>query len=217
MALDTAAKRLSALNIGSPWRGVLPVPDGTIDQADRQTVMFLGGAVLAEQAVVVPAPHREALGYGGGGRRRRSARGAPAVTWINVHKESVDDKRKREEERWRRAAEMALDEARLAQIEHEQTVERQDRERERRARLVHETIDVRRRGRVAIDAGTVSVALHEVQRVAAGAVVAVTSEAVDGLYRSPLENLRDERDALRREVARLKKNTKALEILLLAA
>jgi hypothetical protein len=56
MALDTAAKRLSVIHLGSPWRGIIPVPDSTIGQADRQTVFFLCGAILAIPLPVPPAP-----------------------------------------------------------------------------------------------------------------------------------------------------------------
>ena len=38
MALDTANKRSSAVNVASPWRGMLPLPDGAIGKADRQHV-----------------------------------------------------------------------------------------------------------------------------------------------------------------------------------
>lgn len=55
MALDTAAKRLSAVAIGSPWRPVVPVPDGTLDQGDRQTFARLARAVLATSAVALVA------------------------------------------------------------------------------------------------------------------------------------------------------------------
>jgi hypothetical protein len=51
MALDSVSKRLSAMNIGSPWRGLLPIPDGTLGQGDRQHVLFLCSAVLAGEAV----------------------------------------------------------------------------------------------------------------------------------------------------------------------
>ena len=54
MAADTATKRCSAINIGSPWRGVLPIPDGTISQGDRQTVMLMYAGVLATVPVVIP-------------------------------------------------------------------------------------------------------------------------------------------------------------------
>lgn len=35
MAIDTATKRASALGVGQPPGVILPVPDGTIDAADR--------------------------------------------------------------------------------------------------------------------------------------------------------------------------------------
>ena len=39
MAIDTADKRSSAVNVASPWRGLLPLPDGAaLDQGDRQHV-----------------------------------------------------------------------------------------------------------------------------------------------------------------------------------
>jgi hypothetical protein len=50
MAVDSAQKRASALNIMCPWRSILPLPD-TIDQADRQQVTFMYSGILAgEQA-----------------------------------------------------------------------------------------------------------------------------------------------------------------------
>lgn len=50
MAIDTADKRNSAIHVLSPWRGMLPLPDGTIGDADRQHVALLysGIAVDAE-------------------------------------------------------------------------------------------------------------------------------------------------------------------------
>jgi hypothetical protein len=54
--LDTAAKRLSVINLGSPWRGILPRPDMTLEQADRQTIFFLCGAILAIPLPIPPAP-----------------------------------------------------------------------------------------------------------------------------------------------------------------
>jgi hypothetical protein len=47
MALDTAVKRLSAIHIGCPWRGMLPFPDASISQADRQHIAFLYRGVIA--------------------------------------------------------------------------------------------------------------------------------------------------------------------------
>jgi hypothetical protein len=55
MAVDTAAKRNSACaSRRLPWsRRFLPFPDGTIDQADRQTVVFVYGGILAEEETPV--------------------------------------------------------------------------------------------------------------------------------------------------------------------
>lgn len=51
MAIDTALKRLSAINVSSPWRGQLPLPDATVSQADRQTTAFDYSGILAAGAV----------------------------------------------------------------------------------------------------------------------------------------------------------------------
>ena len=53
MAIDTALKRGSAVHVMMPWRSMLPVPDSTIDQADRQVVPFMYSGILA--GVIVPA------------------------------------------------------------------------------------------------------------------------------------------------------------------
>lgn len=60
MALDTAAKRLSAVSIGSPWRPVVPVPDGTLNQGDRQTLLRMCAAVLSGLATAL-IPQRSRL------------------------------------------------------------------------------------------------------------------------------------------------------------
>ncbi len=57
MAVDTTNKRYSAMHIGLPWRTSLPIPDGTIDQGDRQQVAWLYRGVLASSgAVIVTGP-----------------------------------------------------------------------------------------------------------------------------------------------------------------
>jgi hypothetical protein len=56
MALDTVGKRFSALNSMCPWRGILPIPDGTIEQGDRQTFALLCSSVLAGEPVVPVVP-----------------------------------------------------------------------------------------------------------------------------------------------------------------
>src|SRR3990170_313673 len=44
MNLDTREKRASGVHVGLAWRGLLPLPDGTLDQADRQqTAAFYAG------------------------------------------------------------------------------------------------------------------------------------------------------------------------------
>jgi hypothetical protein len=51
MAIDTAAKRASAINPGSPWRAHVPFPDGAIGQGDRQATAFWYSGILAGAAV----------------------------------------------------------------------------------------------------------------------------------------------------------------------
>ena len=64
MAADTAAKRYSAMNITSPWRGLRVVPDATIPQGERQAVMFMYSGILAAApaAVLVLQPGTGRLG-----------------------------------------------------------------------------------------------------------------------------------------------------------
>ena len=50
MAADTAAKRYSAMNISSPWRGLNVVPDAAIPQGERQAVMYFYSGILFGQA-----------------------------------------------------------------------------------------------------------------------------------------------------------------------
>ena len=47
MAVDTVAKRFSAINYGMSWRGASVLPDGTVGQGDRQAVAFLYSGILA--------------------------------------------------------------------------------------------------------------------------------------------------------------------------
>lgn len=50
MAIDSAVKRSSAINPRSPWRGILPIPDGTTTPAERATVVYLYGGLAAAAA-----------------------------------------------------------------------------------------------------------------------------------------------------------------------
>lgn len=71
MALDSALKRASAINVASPWRGILPLPDGAVGQPDRQVVGLHYSGITAN------APSTEGSGGGGGVvvmRRRGSIR-----------------------------------------------------------------------------------------------------------------------------------------------
>ena len=47
MSADTGAKRYSAINILSAWRGVNVVPDVTVPQGERQAYMFMYSGILA--------------------------------------------------------------------------------------------------------------------------------------------------------------------------
>jgi len=53
MAIDTAAKRSSALDHEEPWQFGTPFPDGTISQADRQHLAHIYGGILIAAAAVV--------------------------------------------------------------------------------------------------------------------------------------------------------------------
>lgn len=46
MAIDTAAKRFSAIHHGSPWRGIAVLPTGTIGQASRQAALRMYSGIL---------------------------------------------------------------------------------------------------------------------------------------------------------------------------
>ncbi len=52
MNADTPAKRYSAINIGSPWRGLNVVPDVTIPDGERYAVMYLYSGITASPPVV---------------------------------------------------------------------------------------------------------------------------------------------------------------------
>ena len=75
--LDTAAKRLSGINVSCPWRGFFPLPDGAITSAgDRQTAAYFysginpsvaanqGSGTCSGTGTIVGTGYR--LSYGGG-------------------------------------------------------------------------------------------------------------------------------------------------------
>ncbi len=47
MALDTREKRDSAVALTLPWRNRYPLPDGLIDQGDRQHISLIYAGILA--------------------------------------------------------------------------------------------------------------------------------------------------------------------------
>ena len=53
MAVDTASKRGSAICMLCPWRAIPPIPDGTIDQGDRQHAAWMYSGILAGAPVIV--------------------------------------------------------------------------------------------------------------------------------------------------------------------
>jgi hypothetical protein len=53
--LDTRAKRLAGINPGTPWRGLLPDPTGTVGIAQREQLVFLYNGISPNAATVVDA------------------------------------------------------------------------------------------------------------------------------------------------------------------
>ena len=56
MAIDTAAKRSSSLDHEEPWTWGAPLPDGVIDQGDRQHSIWSYSGILAGAPIVVVTP-----------------------------------------------------------------------------------------------------------------------------------------------------------------
>ena len=52
MAIDTRDKRSSASDASLPWRGLLPLPDGSLDQGDRQHAADMYSGILASVVVL---------------------------------------------------------------------------------------------------------------------------------------------------------------------
>lgn len=61
MAIDTANKRASAIHVSMPWRGMLPLPDGSLNQADRQQTDLMYRGILASGAPVVVTVQNQIL------------------------------------------------------------------------------------------------------------------------------------------------------------
>ena len=48
MSADTAAKRLSAMNLGMPWRGNAVIPSGTVTSGERAAVLKMYSGIPGE-------------------------------------------------------------------------------------------------------------------------------------------------------------------------
>jgi len=55
MPVDTRDKRSSALLVSLPWRGLLPLPDGALNQGDRQHVGLMYRGIPAAAAAAPAA------------------------------------------------------------------------------------------------------------------------------------------------------------------
>lgn len=54
MAIDTAAKRLSAMHPRSPWRGPATLPSGAVSQGERQSSAAMYSGILADDPTPPP-------------------------------------------------------------------------------------------------------------------------------------------------------------------
>ena len=63
MAIDTAQKRYSMMDFGSPYPIHLFEPDGAVDLDDRQHLLALYSGIVITVVVVIPP----SIGGGGGG------------------------------------------------------------------------------------------------------------------------------------------------------
>lgn len=54
MAIDTAAKRNSAMDHEEVWQFAAPLPDGAIGQGDRQHSIWSYSGILATAAIIIP-------------------------------------------------------------------------------------------------------------------------------------------------------------------
>ena len=97
MAVDSRAKRASALNI-LPTVSINPVADGTTDEFDRMQITWLyagieptgtAPVVITPPAVVVPTPTPVSLGGGPGGRRRKIVVTPNYDNWRRIEDEEI--------------------------------------------------------------------------------------------------------------------------------
>ena len=64
MAIDTAPKRLSIMDMDETTMPGIPAPDGTIAQEDRQHFLWLYSGILAAGGVATVVPQRMLTGMG---------------------------------------------------------------------------------------------------------------------------------------------------------
>ena len=62
MAIDTATKRYSALNVNSPWRGSNLVPNAAFPQGSRQAAAYLYSGILAGGYTSSPSNEPSSMG-----------------------------------------------------------------------------------------------------------------------------------------------------------
>lgn len=60
MAIDTRDKRASAINISLPWRGLWPLPDGSLNTGDRQQSNNMYRGITADSPLG-PSPRKDLL------------------------------------------------------------------------------------------------------------------------------------------------------------
>ena len=63
MALDTRDKRSSAIMVSLPWRGLFPLPDGTVNQGDRQQCACMYRGIAAQTPSVAVITRIKVLGW----------------------------------------------------------------------------------------------------------------------------------------------------------
>jgi hypothetical protein len=64
VALDSRNKRASAINVGMPWRMILPIPDGNVaNEADRKHTAYQYAGITNAEVPEEGAPIRHIYHY----------------------------------------------------------------------------------------------------------------------------------------------------------
>lgn len=79
MPIDTRDKRASAVHVSLPWRGMLPAPDGAINQGDRQHAAFMYRGILAAGSISITGEDV----FVSPGRRRTTALDGRRTTFVS--------------------------------------------------------------------------------------------------------------------------------------